>query len=348
MGYLELCDIDEAEEERYQCELHSINLKKDNPITRLMMYPAVRSHIIILSSLGRVSEIPKLIDDLLARASSSCPRATGHWRQHFVHSQVYKTDIWKRWEIELLRSIGVILLNLKLFSDAERIYAYASTCAEAQYGTHAPETLHFQIHQAESLIEVMKVPKCQKITREILKDRSYYKTAQYELCTTRYLAALAAHNMGQHQYASDLLHTLLQDLRPGDMKSWKDLDIEEQMLAAQARVLLLEVLASDVHLDQHHNTAKNILISTLEHLDQSSQGDICLLWFNDAVWKCCIVSDEVNGANHTVTWRLEDYLPFAYSKPGDIYWCGCDEGFCYHLKGFGAASCERCGITCKD
>ncbi|KAI0817308.1 hypothetical protein GGR55DRAFT_673145 [Xylaria sp. FL0064] len=345
MGYLESYDIDQTEEERYQSELHGINLKKDNPMTRMMMYPAVRSHIIILSSLDRASEIPRLIDDLLTRVDLSRPRATGHWRQYFVHSQVYKTEIWRRWEIELLRSIGTILSNMELSSDAERIYAHASACAKAQYGARAHETLHFLAHQAESLIEIREFAKCQKITKEILKDQSHYKTARYELCTMRYFAALAAHNLGQYQHASDILHTLLQDLPPRGTKDWKHLDLEEQALVAQARVLFLEVLASDANLDQNHDTRKSILISTLEHLDQSCRRDIEQLWDNDAVWKCCIASDAVNGANHAVTWRLEDYLSCSQSRPNGIYWCTCDEGFCYHPKGLGAASCKRCGVA---
>ncbi|KAI1352905.1 hypothetical protein F5Y01DRAFT_323655 [Xylaria sp. FL0043] len=345
MGYLESCDIDQTEEERYQSELHGINLKKDNPMTRMMMYPAVRSHIIILSSLDRASEIPRLIDDLLTRVDLFRPRATGHWRQYFVHSQVYKTDIWRSWEIELLRSIGTILFNIGLSSDAERIYAHVSACAKARYGAHAHETLHFLAHQAESLIESRKFSKCQQITKEILKDQSHYKRARYELYTIRYFAAAAAHNLGQYRYASDILHTLLQDLRPRGKKDWKHLDLEEQALVAQARVLFLEVLASDANLDQDHDTRKSILISTLEHLDQSCGRDIEQLWSNDAVWKCCIASDAVNGANHAVTWRLEDYLSYSRSRPNGIYWCTCDEGFCYHPKGLGAASCKRCGVA---
>lgn len=115
-------------------------------------------------------------------------------------------------ETESLNEIGVKLLCLRLFADAERICAHACAHAEAHYGTHAPETLHSQILYIESLIGMKKFAQAQEISRKILAARSYYETARYKCCITQYLDSLSAHELGQHQYASDTLQSVLQDI----------------------------------------------------------------------------------------------------------------------------------------
>ncbi len=177
-----------------------------------MMYSAVSFHISSLPSLDRTSTIHRVIDDILTRVGSPRPRVVGQWRQHFVYSSIYKTNRWRKMETESLNEIGVKLLCLRLFADAERICAHACAHAEAHYGTHAPETLHSQILYIESLIGMKKFAQAQEISRKILAARSYYETARYKCCITQYLDSLSAHELGQHQYASDTLQSVLQDI----------------------------------------------------------------------------------------------------------------------------------------
>ncbi|KAI8948032.1 hypothetical protein F4801DRAFT_604707 [Xylaria longipes] len=120
---------------------------------------------------------------------------------------------------------------------------------------------------------------------------------------------------------SHVLNQLLNNLEPSEGGTWTDITWEEEELVIQARVLLLEALGKDASLDPSHGGREQLLQQCLKQLDETTFAGIRRLWLDDAIWKCCVVSDQVFGADHSMTSRLEDYLPYGESAREDD---GCD------------------------
>ncbi|KAJ2991007.1 hypothetical protein NUW58_g2684 [Xylaria curta] len=308
---------------RYRSEAQSIILGLgDSPVTRVIQYFNTEGLIELLDAAGRRTEVPQLIDDLLGKISKSHCGARGHRRQNYLHSIVYKTGTWRSVEIELLGYVGMTLYETAFYREAERVFAHACACAKARYGKHKPDAMHFQLHHVESLMRIMEYSEAEKILNEMLVARPSGPSMDFELYMASYYAGLTAQKLEKYDNASKILQRLLNDLEPEEIDNWRSLDIEKEELVIQARVLLLEVLASHKRLDPNHELQQTLLETCLKHLDQTHYADIRMLWFNDATWKCCVASDGVYGANHEVTWRFEEYLPYTgLQEPKEIYQC---------------------------
>ncbi|KAI0869188.1 hypothetical protein GGS24DRAFT_479628 [Hypoxylon argillaceum] len=318
MMYAELVKEDYESMRR---EVHDIlSGLEDNPITRLFVYVNVFFLVRLFSSQGRKTEIPKLIDDLLCRATDSQSRATRHKRQKFFWVLAHKTRIWREMEIKWLSIVAAELYDIKMVQDAERVYAYVCTCAKAHYGKQAPATLSFQLAYLLALKENMRFAQMEKISSEILEAQSFKELDEFERYLARYISAETACRLEKFTSASETLQTLLKDLEPRENKSWEYRYVEDEELAIHVRVLLLEALGGSTHPDRKDDLRKDLLGRCLEHLNHTPREEFSHLWRDDTVWRCCAVSDEVYGVNHQVTWRLENYLPYADSTPDRVFY----------------------------
>ncbi|KAI1121750.1 hypothetical protein F5Y10DRAFT_288079 [Nemania abortiva] len=305
---------DDEENVRWRSEGHDIILGlEDNPITRRMLYINVSWLVYLLASLDRKPEIPKLIDDLLDRAITSRPRVNRHRRQQFFQSLIYKTSQWRELEIRELDNIATKLHNRGMFGEAERVRAYLCTCAEAHYGFYALKTRRLRLFYINSLYGTRNFAQAERVAREVLAAHSGSEPRQLETLWFQYYAALAADKQGKYTSASESFKALLQDLEPGEDRTWLDVDIEKAKLAIFARVALLEMLGKSKHAYLDGDLQKKLLGSCLDHLDQANRGDIGNLWRGNTVPRCCAVSEEVYGADHEVTLRLREYISYGNS-----------------------------------
>ncbi|KAJ8128696.1 hypothetical protein O1611_g4939 [Lasiodiplodia mahajangana] len=303
MQYLRTND---EQDERIYREVQDIIIKlEDNPITRRMLYYYVWELIDVLDSLGRHYEIPKFIDYLLNRVTDAHPRPFRHKSRRPLYSLVYKTGRWREFEVKRLGEIAGLLFNIRLFGDAERVYAHLCTCAKVHYGIHAPKTLRLQLNYVMSLLQNARFDQAEQVSSEIIMALSSNKLR--ELHVARYFAAFAANKLGKHSNASRILQALLQDIEPRKNESGIGVDIKNAKLAVRAKVFLLEVLGSSAHLDRNCDMRKSLLDSCLKHLERTDRTSFRIMWRGDAVWRYCVTSDEVYGQ---MTWQLEDSLPY--------------------------------------
>ncbi|KAI1122922.1 hypothetical protein F5Y10DRAFT_286636 [Nemania abortiva] len=306
------CDHD-GTEIIYRSEAHDILMRlEDNPITRRMVYINVCDLICALYLLDRIEEMPRLVDDLWNRIA--CPfLEVGRARQRrFFYSFIYRTSEWTKFEIDTLGPTAAQLLQCHLFKDAERIYDKVVSCAKDYHGRDHVETRHFLLHYIECLIQNSKFSEA---------EGCYIEWFQPELPKESirsnprlfYNGALAACKLGKFAQGSHVLDQLLNILKPSENETWVDMTWEDEELVIQARVLLLEALGKDESLDPSYTERERLLQQCVEQLDETHFSDIRRLWLDDAIWKCCIVSDQVFGADHNMTWRLENYVPYGGS-----------------------------------
>ncbi|KAI1774621.1 hypothetical protein F4818DRAFT_418445, partial [Hypoxylon cercidicola] len=328
MVYAHQCDHEEGL--RHFSEAYKVLSRlEDSPITRFIIYGNVRSQIPALNSLHKKTEITRLVDDLLDQSVTPNSKNSRHRRQYFFHSLVYRTGMWREYEIESLQEIAATLYRRDLLKDAQRVYEHLVVCAKARYGPHHPSVLHYQLHCGEILLEDSDPWKAEECFRKIIEEHSTHGSARqsFEFRLFRLNLAVAAFRQERFIAASMILREILQELVPQEKGTIKEIPWEEELCVMQARVLLLEVLGRSAILDPDQSLRKHLLKRCLAHLDWTSFMDIRALTAKDVVSRCCTASEEVYGANHEMTWMLENYIP-----RGDglgeryLYECECEVG----------------------
>ncbi|KAI0445804.1 hypothetical protein F4803DRAFT_506479 [Xylaria telfairii] len=314
----------------YCREAHDILMRlEENPLTRRMVYINISLLIPALTLVWDATEVPKFIDDLCNRIAHPRVEVGRHRQRRHFYSFIYRTSKWTEFEISLLGQIASQLLYRDHFKDAERVYSKVVTCAKAHYGPDGLKTRHLLVHYIECLIQNSKLAEAEGYLAEWL-SLGLPKESMRSSPHIFYLGALMACKLGRFDQGSRVLDQLLNVMDPSEGETWIDTTWEEMRLVIQARVLLLEALGKDPSLDPSHNGRERLLRRCLKQLDETPPSEIRELWLDDAVWKCCVVSDQVFGADHNMTWRLEDYLP--YSVCGEKY-DGC--GICRDSAIFG-------------
>lgn len=298
----------------YQSEAHDILRQlEDNPITRRMFIINIAGLIETLDALERVAEMPKLINDMWSRITNSGLNVGRHRRRRHFYSVIYMTDEWKDFEIRLLGEIAGRLHSWRLFEDAERVYGKVVCSAKAHYGHDDPETQHFLLHHIECLIRNSKFSKVEDYPidrlRPELPKESIRSSGQWYYRRTLVTCKLVKLSQGPQ--------VLLNDVEPREGKTRSDKTLEE--IVIQERVIRLETTAEHGSLNPTQQN-EQLMQRCLKLLAKTTVASINGVWLNDAVWKCCVLADQVFEREYDLAVSNKGGFPGDESKKEDGVW----------------------------